>query len=149
MANLPAETPVFLTRADVATLLRIGSRQVDRLATAGDLAKVKLSARRTGFHRDGVEAYLATKANGAGIPAGIPDSIPEYGTRAQILIVKVEGPADGVAAAVERVLVDNGLVGCILHGRGDTISIAWADSLPYCENDMRRALRMATAAVRV
>ena len=149
MANLPPDSPVFLTRGDVATLLRIGPRQVDRLATAGELNKVKLATRRTGFHRDGVEAYLAAKVNGAN-PSPNPSSpAPEYGTSASILIVKVEGSADGVAAAVERVLVDNGLIGCILHGRGDTISIAWADSLPYCENDMRRALRMATSAVRV
>ena len=127
MANLPVETPVFLTRADVATLLRIGPRQVDRLATAGDLAKVKRSARRTGFHRDGVESYLATKMNGAN-PSPIPSSPaqPEYGTQASVLIVKGEGDAAGLGEAIDHWLSANGFPGCIVNGKGNTVSIAWA-----------------------
>ena len=148
MANLPAETPVFLTRADVATLLRIGPRQVDRLATAGDLAKVKLAARRTGFHRDGVEAYLATKANGAGIPAGIPAQ-PEYGTQASVLIVKGEGDAAGLGEAIDGWLSANGFPGCIVNGKGNTVSIAWAWSLHYTEPQIRRAFLGLSASVRV
>jgi hypothetical protein len=48
--------PVFLTRADVANLLRITPRQVDRIAAVGKLRKQKLSASRSGFERAGVEA---------------------------------------------------------------------------------------------
>ena len=139
--------PIFLTRREAAERLRLTTRQVDRLAKDGVLTKQKLSSHRSGFDRSGLEAHLAKLGGPARAP--ITDGGLEYGTRGQILIVKLEDPADGVAAALERVLCDNGLVGCILHGRGDTIAIARADSLPYCEADMRKAQRMATAAVGV
>lgn len=52
------ETPVFLNRAEVASLLRLSPRQVDRLAAPGTLVKQKLSVSRSGFHLYGVSAYL-------------------------------------------------------------------------------------------
>ena len=65
MGNHTADLPVFLTRKDVANLLRLSPRQVDRLAKDGTLAKQKLSASRSGFERSGVEAHLAKMKGGA------------------------------------------------------------------------------------
>ena len=42
MTDHTANMPVFLTRADVANLLRITPRQIDRLAASGVLTKQKL-----------------------------------------------------------------------------------------------------------
>ena len=72
MTLLPARTPLFLTKEEVATILRIGERQIDKLSAQGDLNKLKLSGRRVGFHRDAIEVYLQWKVTGVSIRASIP-----------------------------------------------------------------------------
>ena len=156
-------------------------REVDRLAAAGDLTKQKLSARRSGFHRDGVEAYLAERAVRIGVPARVPASPapspsqslptgvtsavsssevrrraadagerPGYGSPVTLLIVEVaDGFAHDVGAALDYGLAMNGCPGCIITTHDGRLTIAWANTLPYTEAIIRKAIKRATAAVRV
>jgi hypothetical protein len=55
-----------VTRAEAAKVLRLSVRQVDRLAEAGKLTKVPLSASRGGFDRQDFDPYLQSLGNDGG-----------------------------------------------------------------------------------
>jgi hypothetical protein len=149
-----ADLPVFLTRQDVANLLRLSPRQVDRLAADGTLTKQKLSASRSGFERSGVETYLRQMAgNGSGAPAGAPASPSAhddftmfvgpggYSSSGTIMKVKLETD-DGavVAEALDGWLQKNGVNGCFIMGNRNVVTIYWAKSLRVDYAMVRKAV---------
>jgi hypothetical protein len=62
--------PEHVTRAEAAAVLRLSLRQVDRLAETGVLKKRKLSASRSGFARQDLDAYLGGLGDGYVSPVG-------------------------------------------------------------------------------
>jgi hypothetical protein len=142
MAKQTPEQPRFLTRADVANLLRLTSRQVDRLAANGTLNKQKLSASRSGFARDGVEAYLAKMA---GRPSSAPhdETVPArerggYASEVCWLRLEIEGDPTGVGAALESWLATHGAPGILVTCAGGHVDLIWARSLPYDPKKVER-----------
>jgi hypothetical protein len=162
MSDHTDNLPVFLTRHDVANLLRITPRQVDRIAKAGVLSKQKLSASRSGFERSGVEAYLQQMNGGKPAPSTAPvqDGVievklgavtghkgGEYGSRIMLLHVQAEGDVGEVAAALEWWACDQGFPGMIFNAGGGAISIMWAKTLGYDPAQVRKALELVKAAI--
>ena len=137
MTNHTDNLPVFLTRADVANLLRITPRQIDRLAASGVLTKQKLSASRSGFERSGVEAHLAKMKGGKSVTPGIPTSMEagmfgaSYSSRMMILKLAAEGVTPVVGEALDWWLRENGFPGLIVMTFEDFIVVMWTKSTGY------------------
>lgn len=152
------DSAVFLTRADVANLLRLTRRSVDRLAKDGELQKIKLGKSRSGFHPVSVERYLAKLNASASAPQGSAsrsghievDAISgfsnvghiggEYGSRCIVLVVEAEGATAEVAEALDDYLATNGFAGCLVTFGGGSISVIWAKSIGYQPDAIRKAI---------
>ena len=150
MTDQTANLPVFLTRSDVANLLRLSPRQVDRLATAGVLMKQKLSASRSGFERSGVESYLRTmKGSTASTPPSAFTDFTmaggEYGSRGIMLLVDVDGDAALVGAALDDWLPKNGVRGCMIIAGDGRVGIMWAHNLGLSPDTVRAAIERVKA----
>jgi hypothetical protein len=153
MSTQTPDMPIFLTRKDVANLLRLSPRQVDRLAADGTLTKQKLSASRSGFHRDGVAEHLrkmASATSGASAPHATPSAHDDftmfvgpggYSSTGTILKVKLE-TNDGalVAEALDAWLQKNGVHGCFVMGNGMVVTVYWAKSLRVDYAVVRKAV---------
>jgi hypothetical protein len=150
--------PIFLTRKDVANLLRLSPRQVDRLAADGTLTKQKLSASRSGFHRDGVSEHLRRMA-GTPSSAPNPQASPSaqddftmfvgpggYSSSGTIMKVKLETD-DGavVAEALDTWLQKNSVHGCFVMGNGMVVTVYWAKSLRVDYSMVRKAIEAVKA----
>lgn len=155
--------PVFLTRKDVANLLRLSPRQVDRLAADGVLQKQKLSASRSGFDRTGVEQHLAKMrgqtANPSVPQASAPHAIVEgvlaggigpdgrgvsgqvYGSPTVMVVVGLEESNADAAAALDAHLAKQGFKGCLVMLGGKQITVMFAESLGYDADAIRRVVQ--------
>lgn len=80
--------PEYVTRAEAAETLRLSPRQIDRLARAGALKKVKLSASRSGFEREEFERYLQE------LNASKRTNIAAEGYSSKFSLLVVDIPAD-------------------------------------------------------
>jgi hypothetical protein len=156
MSKQTADLPVFLTRADVANLLRITPRQVDRLAKAGTLNKQKLSASRSGFDRTGIETHLAKLAGkGGNAPASAPASYSdattyatEYGSPATLLTIDAPGANAAHGVGIDDWLELQGWHGCfVMVGKGRVV-IAWNERLNHDGRAIMSALRKALDGVK-
>ncbi|CCB66492.1 AlpA family transcriptional regulator [Hyphomicrobium sp. MC1] len=115
--------PEHVTRAEVAEVLRLSLRQVDRLAKDGTLKKVKLSASRSGFEREDLDRYLQTLAGGDG-----------YVSRIALLTIEIPAGAhhdiNELAERLDASLCQR-LPGCLVKVDGRKINIAWNAALGY------------------
>lgn len=115
--------PEHVTRAEAAAVLRLSLRQVDRLAEAGRLKKVSLSANRRGFARDDLDRYLQSVGAGEGYtsPVGV-----------LTLSLPVDNPIDmNRAAALLDALLAERFPGCLIKVDAGHIQIVWNAALGY------------------
>lgn len=167
------DLPTFLTREDVANLLRLRAvRSVDRLVERGELKRSKLTARRTGFHRNDVGDLLERRGNAVIRPGGAPASAPpvspfqaqrepwlaegeielkghgpmRYASPMWAYRVKIEGGADpAIAEALDHWLAGHGCRGCIVALGDADLTVMWARRLPYTAKQIRRAIERVKA----
>lgn len=124
--------PDHLTRAEVADVLRVSPRQVDRLARSGALTKVKLSASRSGFERGELDRYLRSM-RGAG----------SYHSQLEATLLQLPRgtPLDLVSRLAE--LADANLrregLSCIVSTEDRAIIISWNAALGYTAERVQRA----------
>jgi hypothetical protein len=163
MGKQTPDTAIFLTRQDVANLLRMTPHNVDLLARKGKLEKTKLGPGRTGIHRDSVSQYLANL--NASVSAGvspakldqpgeftlgaIPGHVGDaYGSTGMMVHVKADWDRLGeVAEALDGWLTRNGFPGCFVMAGNGAISVMWAKSIGYRHEPVRKAIDGVKASI--
>jgi excisionase family DNA binding protein len=74
--------PGLLTRAEVAVLLRIGERTVDRWTIEGRLRRVEIAPRTIRYRAEDIEAMTQpTNDNARGVNPGEVPTEDEYGVQ--------------------------------------------------------------------
>ena len=126
-----APLPQHVTRAEAAEVLRISSRQVDRLAKAGKLRKRRLSGSRRGFLREDLDHYLSELSDGTGYAS-------PFGC------LKLEPPVscdlNTLAKRVDAVLIAH-LPGCLVVARRGSVDVIWNAALGYTPAKVFEELR--------
>jgi hypothetical protein len=126
--------PEHVTRHEAATVLRLSTRQVDRLAETGKLRKVKLSANRSGFERADLDRYLQSLGN-----AG-----DGYVSPVEALTIKLalDSAADtDRAAKILDELLNERFPGCLVRVTDGDIQIVWNAALGYTAQQISESLK--------
>lgn len=120
--------PEHVTRAEVAKVLRLSLRQVDRLAKAGALKKKKLSAARSGFDREDFNQYLKSAGRGDDYTSLLATLSLEFPVDSPFNINQAAEWLDGV--------LSEKLPGCLIKVRHEKIEISWNAQLGYAPEDI-------------
>ncbi|HVX37334.1 MAG TPA: hypothetical protein VHC71_14055 [Hyphomicrobium sp.] len=125
--------PEHVTRAEAAAVLRLSLRQVDRLAEAGRLKKVSLSASRSGFEREDFDRYLQSIGAAEGYTSPV---------KALTISLPVDSPIDmnRAAALLDALLVER-FPGCLIKVDAEHIQIVWNAALDYTAEQISESLR--------
>jgi len=121
--------PEHVTRAEAAEVLRLSLRQVDRLAATGQLKKRKLSANRSGFAREDLDAYLG----GHGYMSPVESFSFSLPADSKVT-------CDTAAARLDEILA-TALPGCLVCARDGAIHVIWNTALGYTPEQISEALR--------
>ena len=142
MSRHMRKSPDFVSRAEAGERLMLSTRQIDRLIKAGELAKVKVSANRSGIPRGNLEAYIASRAGDVGVPAGVPVARRTH----HMLQIELEEPVASAIDVIDEFLGQR-FPGCLVTdgGGGRMISVIWAWSLDYSADKIKRALEAAAS----
>jgi hypothetical protein len=161
MGKQTPDTAIFLTRQDVANLLRMTPHNVDLLARKGKLEKTKLGPGRTGIHRDSVSQYLANLNSSVSTSVSAPQSahaIPSgahevnmvgdnFGSAGMALYVDVDGDVAQVSAALDAWLPSQGVRGCFIMDRAGRVVVLWARNLGLDPAVVRKAVEAVKVTV--
>lgn len=109
-------------------MLRLSLRQVDRLAETGLLRKQKLSANRSGFAREDLDAYLGGHGHMSPVDS-FSFTLPAGSTML----------CDAVAARLDEILATS-LPGCLVKAADGEIHIIWNASLRYAPERILESL---------
>lgn len=124
--------PEHITRAEAAAVLRLSLRQVDRLAEAGKLKKVSLSANRRGFARDDLDRCLQSIGAGEGYTSPVS---------ALTISLPVDSAIDmNRAAALLDALLAERFPGCLIRVDAEHIQIVWNAALGYTSEQISDSL---------
>lgn len=124
--------PDHLTRAEVADVLRVSPRQVDRIAKSGALTKVKLGASRSGFERGELDRYLRSM-KGAGYHSQLEATMLQLPHATPLALVSQ------TAELADANLRREGL-SCIVSTDDRAIVISWNTALGYTAERVQRAV---------
>ncbi|MGO4683962.1 hypothetical protein [Hyphomicrobium sp. 2TAF46] len=124
--------PDHVTRAEVATALRLSLRQVDRLAKSGALKKTKLSASRSGFERDDFDRYLQSIGLGDGY-------VSPVGSFSFSLPAQSSLSCNAVAKKLDEIFAKS-LPGCLVKAADSEIHIIWNAALGYTPEQILESL---------
>lgn len=123
--------PEHVTRAEAAKVLRLSLRQVDRLAETGVLKKRKLSANRSGFARQDLDAYLGGQGDGYVSPVGsFSFSLP----------AECSLTCNQVAERLDEILAKS-LPGCLVKAADSEIHVIWNIALGYTPEQISESLK--------
>jgi len=128
------DLPQYLTRQEVAKVLRLGTRQVDRLVRQGELHKTKLSASRSGIPRDDLERYLAQRQGNENF----------YGSPCTVRVLYLPRSdrelGHAVGAAIDTALAKV-LPGCMVTVNGKRVAIMVPASAGHSPEDVEREIQ--------